>query len=396
MTNNDVFELTGKYIMNTYKRFPIALKSGQGVILYDYDGNEYLDFLAGISVNALGYNNPVIVKAVRELAEGLFHTSNLFYTLNQSKLAELLVENSDLDKAFFCNSGAEANEGAIKLARKWGKGRYEIIAMENSFHGRTMGALSATGQTKYQKGFEPSLTGFKFAPYNNLSALERMINDNTVGIMLEPLQAEGGIIVPDKEYIKGVEKLCREKNLLMILDEVQTGICRTGKLFAYQHFDVKPDIITMAKALGGGLPIGMMLAKAEVASSFEPGNHASTFGGGEFITGVALASLKALLDHEIADHAARVGEYFLSELKLLAAKHSDKVTEARGKGLLLGLELKDNVSLSDFGAELLKNGLLTASAGSNVVRFAPPLIVEIEDVDKALKIVDETLTNFNS
>lgn len=396
MTNKEVFDLTNHYIMNTYRRFPIALKSGKGVYLYDYDGKEYLDFLAGISVNALGYNNPVISKAVTALAEGLFHTSNLFFTLNQSMLAKTLVENSNLDKAFFCNSGAEANESAIKLARKWGKGRYEIIVMENSFHGRTMGALSATGQTKYQKGFEPVLPGFKFAPYKNFEALQKLITDKTVAIMLEPLQAEGGIIVPEKEYIQKIEKLCRAKNLLLIFDEVQTGLCRTGKLFAYQHYNVKPDIITLAKALGGGLPIGAMLARAEVAASFEPGNHASTFGGGEFVTGVALASLKTLIDNNIAEQAARTGEYFLSELKELAIKHNTKVKEARGKGLLLGLELRDNISLSEFGSALISNGLLTASAGSNVVRFAPPLIIEIEHVDKAIKIVDKTLTNFAS
>ena len=396
MTNNDVFELTNKYIMTTYKRFPIALKSGKGVFLYDYDGNEYLDFLAGISVNALGYSNPAIIKAVNELASGLFHTSNLFYTKNQSLLAKALVENSDLDKAFFCNSGAEANEGAIKLARKWGKGRYEIISMVNSFHGRTLGALSATGQTKYQKGFEPALEGFKFVPYNDFSALENAITDKTVAIMMEPLQAEGGIIVPEKEYMQKVEKLCKEKNLLLILDEVQTGMCRTGKLFAYQHYDIKPDIITIAKALGGGLPIGVMLAKASVAESFEPGNHASTFGGGEFVTGVALASLNIMLNEKIADHAAKVGGYFLSELKKLTIKHSTKIKEARGMGLLLGLELQDGVNLSDVGSALIKNGLLTASAGSNVVRFAPPLIVEAEHVDKAIKIVDETFNKITS
>jgi acetylornithine/succinyldiaminopimelate/putrescine aminotransferase len=259
-----------------------------------------------------------------------------------------------------------------------------------------MGALSATGQTKYQKGFEPALSGFKFVPYNDFSALESAITANTVAVMLEPLQAEGGIIVPKKEYMQKVEKLCKEKNLLLILDEVQTGICRTGKLFAYQHYDIKPDIITLAKALGGGLPIGVMLAKAEVAESFEPGNHASTFGGGEFVTGVALASLNFMIKENIADQAAKVGEYFLSELKNIAEKHSSKVKEARGKGLLLGLELKDNVSLADVGNALISNGLLTASAGSNVVRFAPPLIIEIEHVDKAIKIVDKTLTNIAS
>ena len=392
MTNQEVFDLAHKYIMNTYKRFPIALKNGEGAYLYDYDGNEYLDFLAGISVNALGYNHPVIKETIHKLGDGLFHTSNLFYTKNQAQLAKLLIENSDLDKVFFCNSGAEANESAIKLARKWGKGRYEIIVMYNSFHGRTMGALSATGQTKYQKGFEPVLPGFKFVNYNNFEELEKAITDLTVAIMLEPLQAEGGIIIPSKDYIKNIEKLCKEKNLLLILDEVQTGICRTGKLFAYQHYDIEPDIITLAKALGGGLPIGAMLAKSNIASAFEPGNHASTFGGGEFVTGVALASLNYLIEEKIFLHAEKMGEYFLSELKKLAAKYKTKVKEARGLGLLCGLELEDKISLSDFGNSLLKRGLLTAAAGTNVVRFAPPLIIQEEHINKAISIIDNVLT----
>lgn len=392
MTNQEVFDLADKYIMSTYKRFPIALKNGEGAYLYDYDGNEYLDFLAGISVNALGYNHPVIKETIHKLVDGLFHTSNLFYTKNQAQLAKLLIENSDLDKVFFCNSGAEANESAIKLARKWGKGRYEIIVMYNSFHGRTMGALSATGQTKYQKGFEPVLPGFKFVNYNNFEELEKAITDLTVAIMLEPLQAEGGIIIPSKDYIKNIEKLCKEKNLLLILDEVQTGICRTGKLFAYQHYDIEPDIITLAKALGGGLPIGAMLAKSNVASAFEPGNHASTFGGGEFVTGVAFASLHYLIEEKIYLHAAKMGEYFLSELKILAAKYKTKVKEARGLGLLCGLELEDKISLSDFGNSLLKRGLLTAAAGTNVVRFAPPLIIQEEHINKAINIIDNVLT----
>ena len=392
MTNQEVFDLANKYIMNTYKRYPIALKNGEGAHLYDYDGNEYLDFLAGISVNALGYNHPVIKSSIHKLVDGLFHTSNLFYTKNQSQLAKLLVENSDFDKVFFCNSGAEANESAIKLARKWGKGKYEIIVMYNSFHGRTMGALSATGQTKYQKGFEPVLPGFKFVNYNNFEELDKAITDLTVAIMLEPLQAEGGIIIPDKDYIKTVEKLCKEKNLLLILDEVQTGICRTGKLFAYQHFDIKPDIITLAKALGGGLPIGAMLAKSNVASAFEPGNHASTFGGGEFVTGVALASLNYLIEEKIYLHVAKMGEYFLSKLRELAFKHKTKVKDARGMGLLCGLELDDKIPLSDFSNLLLKRGLLTAAAGNNVVRFAPPLIIQESHIDKAISILDNVLT----
>ena len=393
MNNNDIFDLTNKYIMNTYKRFPIALKEGNGIYLYDYDGNEYIDCLSGISVNALGYSHPEIIEAINNHSKGLIHTSNLFYTKNQSLLAKTLVENSDSDKVFFCNSGAEANEAALKLARKWGKGRYEVISTINSFHGRTLGALSATGQTKYQKGFEPILAGFKFIEYNNYEAFKNSINENTVAFIIEPLQAEGGIICPNKEYIYKVAELCKEKNILLIFDEVQTGICRTGKLFAYQHYGVKPDIVTLAKALGAGLPIGVMLAKDSVAESFEPGNHASTFGGGEFVTGIALHFLNFLINNNIAQHVTKVGEYFLNNLKKIADKHNGMIKEARGMGLLLGIELRDNMNHLETSSLFIKNGLLCALAGNNVIRFAPPLIIEIEHINKIIKIIDDIFNN---
>jgi acetylornithine/N-succinyldiaminopimelate aminotransferase len=345
-------------------------------------------------VNALGYNHPVIRETIRRQSEGLIHTSNLFYTQNQITLAKMLVEHSDLDCAFFCNSGAEANEGAFKLARKWGKGRYEIITAEQSFHGRTLAALTATGQTKYQKGFEPLMPGFKYVPFNDLNALQAAVTPHTVAIMLEAIQGEGGVRIADRDYLQGVTQLCQKQNLLLMFDEVQAGMGRTGKLFAYQHYDIHPDIITMAKSLGGGFPIGVMLAKREAAKAFEFGNHASTFGGGEFVTGIAIAFLELLLNDYLLDHVVEMGKILLENLKKLAQKYPALIRDARGIGLMAGLQLDESVSSSDVSTALLRNGLLTASAGGNVVRFVPPLIIQPADIEEAVTILDKTIANF--
>jgi acetylornithine/N-succinyldiaminopimelate aminotransferase len=391
MSNQEIIDKANSCIMNTYKRFPIALKEGNGVYVNDYDGKEYLDFLAGISVNALGYNHPEIAETIVKLSTGLIHTSNLFYTKNQTEVADKLVKNSTFDKAFFCNSGAEANEGAIKLARKWGKGRYEIITAINSFHGRTLATVTATGQTKYQKGFEPLVEGFKHVPYKDLDAIKSALTDKTVAIMLEAIQAEGGVLIPSKEYIQGVEKICRENNLLLIFDEVQTGLGRTGKIFAHQHFDVSPDIITLAKALGGGLPIGILLAKDSVAQSFEPGNHASTFGGGEFVTGIALKFLEILIDKKLYINSEKMGKILLTKLEAIKQKYPEMIKEARGLGLLCGIEFVESINASEVGDKLVQNGLLAAAAGSNIIRFAPPLIVNENNIEKAIEILDNVL-----
>ena len=394
MTTQDVIAQEQQYIMQTYKRFPVVLTRGEGVRVWDSDGKGYLDFLAGISVNALGYNHPAIRAAIERQSAGLIHTSNLFYTQNQVKLAKMLVEQAGLDQAFFCNSGAEANEGALKLARKWGKGRYEIITAGQSFHGRTLATVTATGQPKYQKGFEPLMPGFAYVPFNDLAALRQAITANTVAILLEAIQAEGGIRIGTPAYLEGVAQLCQERQLLLIFDEVQVGMGRTGKLFAYQHFNVRPDIVTLAKALGGGFPIGAMLAKREVAQAFEFGNHASTFGGGEFVTGVAIAFLETLAQEHLLAHVTAMGKLLLAQLQRLKEKYATLIVDARGVGLIAGLEFAETVSALEISHALVKNGLLTAVAGKNVVRFVPPLIIQPADIEEAVAILDKTIAAF--
>ncbi len=394
MTTQDLIEQEHQYIMQTYKRFPVALTRGEGVRVWDSDGKEYLDFLAGIAVNALGYNHPAIRETIQRQSSSLIHTSNLFYTQNQVALVKMLADYSEMDCGFYCNSGAEANEAAIKLARKWGKGRFEIITALQSFHGRTLAAITATGQPKYQEGFEPLVQGFTYVPYNDSNAIEQAISGKTVAIMLEALQGEGGIVPAEPDYMKRVVELCREHNLLLICDEVQAGMGRTGKLFAYQHYGIQPDIITLAKALGAGFPIGMMLAKKEVASAFEYGNHASTFGGGEFVTGVALTFTKILLEEGLLEHVEQMGSLFIEQLNVLKEKYASLIVEARGIGLMVGLRFHESVSALDICGAARENGLLTAIAGSNVLRFVPPLVIQPSDIEEAGSILDRTIETF--
>ncbi len=394
MTTQEIFEQEEQYIIQTYKRFPVALTRGEGVRLWDAEGKCYLDFLAGIAVNALGYNHPVIRETIRKQSEGLIHTSNLFYTENHVKLAKMLIDHSEFERAFYCNSGAEANEAAIKLARKWGKGRYEIITAEQSFHGRTLAAITATGQPKYQQGFEPLVPGFKYVPFNDLEAVQQAVTPDTAAILLEAIQGEGGIRLADSDYLRGVADLCKEHNLLLMFDEVQSGMGRTGKLFAYEHYDIHPDIITLAKSLGGGFPIGMMLARGEVAETFEYSNHASTFGGGEFVTGVALAFVEVLFQENLIEHAAEMGKLLLGELQTLQEKYPSIVTEARGLGLMSALEFDESIAAGDVCAKARENGLLTATAGGNVLRFVPPYLIHSSDIEEAAEILDNTLAAF--
>lgn len=394
MTTQSIIEQEHQYVIQTYKRFPVVLTKGEGVRVWDLDGKCYLDLTAGLAVNALGYNHPKIRETIQRQSEGLIHTSNLYFTQNQVKLAKMLVEHSDFDRVFYCNSGAEANEGAFKLARKWGQGRYEIITAQESFHGRTLAAITATGQPKYQKGFEPLVPGFKYVPFNDLEAFRQTVTPDTVAIMLEAVQGEGGIRIADSEYIKGLADLCQKHKLLLIFDEVQSGMGRTGKLFAHQHYDVRPDIITLAKALGGGFPIGMMLAKQEVADAFEYGNHASTFGGGEFVTGVALTFLEILFNENLIDHVAEMGKILLDHLKKLAQKYPALISNVRGIGLMAGIAFHETLSSADVCAAVLKNGLLASTAGGNVLRFVPPLIIQPADIEEAATILDKTIATF--
>jgi len=393
MTTQELIAASSKYLANTYARFPIVLVRGRGVRLWDSDGKEYLDFVGGIAVDALGHCHPKMVEAIRAQAETLIHVSNLYHIEPQIRLAQLLCDHSFADRAFFCNSGAEANEAAIKLARKyakdhWSSDRVDIITMHHAFHGRTLATVTATGNPKYQHGFEPLMPGFKHVPYNDLRAVERAIDSHTCAVLVEPIQGEGGVNIPGDDYLPGLRRLCDEAGILLILDEVQSGMGRTGKLFACQHWGVAPDILTLAKALAGGLPMGAMLAQEAVAASFVPGTHASTFGGTPFVSAVALAVVTTMLADDIPGNAARVGKYFLDRLDALRAAHP-VVKTVRGKGLILGMEV--TVPARGIVAACMERGLLVLTAGDNVVRFVPPLIVTEGEVDQALAIVEAAL-----
>ncbi len=390
--NTNIIKQADKVLAGTYGRFPLVLKKGQGCRVEDINGNVYLDFVAGIAVCNLGHSHPAVIRALGEQARELFHVSNLYYTLPQVELATFLTANSFADRVFFCNSGAEANEAAIKLARKFfsskNEDRFRIIAMEKSFHGRTMATLSATGQKKIQAGYEPVLPGFDFVPFNDIEALRQSITPLTCAVLLEPVQGEGGVRCPTPGYLQNVRELCDEKGLLLIFDEIQTGIGRTGKLFAYQHEGVEPDIMTLAKALGNGLPIGAMLARESVAAAFTPGSHASTFGGTPIITAAALATLNTIVDEDLVGHALQIGRYFQERLEWLKSRH-DVIEDVRGVGLLLGIKLKRP------GADVVKTciqkGFLINCVQENILRFIPPLIITREDIDALIACLDEVL-----
>jgi predicted acetylornithine/succinylornithine family transaminase len=393
MTTDELIALSDKYIMSTYKRFPIVLVRGSGARVWDSNGKEYLDFVAGIAVCSLGHSHPKVVEAIKKQVETLTHVSNLYHIEPQILYARRLMENSFAHKAFFCNSGAEANEAAIKLARKYayentGEGKYELITMEDSFHGRTMATVSATGQTKFQVGFAPLLEGFKYVPFDNISALRDAITDKTCGVMLEPIQGEGGIKIPDDKYLTEVRKICDEKGILMILDEIQVGMGRTGTLFAYEHYKVKPDIVTLAKAVGNGFPIGVMMATDRVASAFQPGSHASTFGGNPLAMAAALATLETIMKDGILENVGKVGSYFIKRLHELKNR-SSIVKEIRGRGLIIGMEI--SIEGSQIVNACMDRGLLINCTGGNVLRFVPPLTITEKDVNAAVAILGEVL-----
>jgi len=389
----DIQQTADKHIANTYARYPLALVKGQGCTVWDDQGNAYTDFLAGIAVCNLGHSHPQLVDTLANQARVLWHVSNLFYTQPQAELAEWLTVHSFADRVFFGNSGAEANEAAIKLARKYAKekgepGRYRIVSMKQSFHGRTMATLSATGQEKVRKGYDPILEGFDFVAFNDIEELSCAVGPATCAVMLEPIQGEGGIVVPHKEYLAQVRKLCDEKGCLLIFDEVQTGIGRTGKLFAYEHFDVAPDILTLAKALGNGLPIGAMLATEKAASAFVPGAHASTFGGTPLVTAVALKVLRLLTEEGILAQVEEKGAYLRQKLDALKAK-CPVIMDVRGKGLLVG------AALNTAGAPIVKacmaKGYLINCVQENILRFAPPLVISREEIDGLMECLEEVL-----
>ena len=379
-----------RHIFGTYTRFPVAFVRGAGCRLWDDAGKEYLDFLAGIAVCSLGHSHPEVARAISEAAGKLIHVSNLFYTYPQVELAAQLTRLSFADKVFFSNSGAEANEAAIKLARKYsrdtfGPGRFHIISMKDSFHGRTMATLSATGQSKVHQGFEPLMEGFAFVDFNSISAVEAAVTDKTCAVMVEPVQGEGGLNFPSAGYLRDLKRLCKDKGLLLIFDEIQSGMGRTGSLFAYENEDVSPDIMTLAKALANGLPMGAMLASDEVARAFTPGSHASTFGGGPLVASAALATLRIISEPAFLAKVRETGAYFVSRLEEIKESYSF-VKGVRGRGLIVGLEL--TVPGAKFVSKCLERGAIINCTHDTVLRFVPPLIAGRSEVDEMVGILD--------
>ena len=388
-----MFEESSRCIMNTYTRFPVVLRKGRGMKVWSSDGKEYLDFVGGVAVNILGHCHPRVVVAIQKQAQRLLHVSNFFYIESQIKLAKLLVEHTFADKVFFCNSGAEAIEAAIKLARKYVKervhpDRFEIVAAHNSFHGRTLAALTATGQEKFQKGFEPLVPGFRHVPFNDTRAMREAVNDKTCAVLLEPVQAEGGVRIPGQDYLRDVRALCDEHNIPLILDEVQTGMGRTGKLFAHEHYGIAPDIMAVAKGLGGGVPIGAMLATDKVAAGFQPGSHASTFGGNPLVCAAGAATFEVLLeDGFILDQCNRMSAHFIGRLEDLKTRFPGIIREVRGLGLLIGMEL--TIEGDPVVRACLEKGFLINCTAGNVLRFVPPLIVQPKDIDHLANALED-------
>ena len=391
LSTEKIVELGKKVVMNTYGRLPLGIVKGKGVWVWDKEGKSYLDFLTGLAVNSLGHSHPAIVRAIQEQAEQILHTSNLYWIPNQVALAERLVNHSFAQKVFFCNSGAEANEAAFKLARKYagktyGSDKYEVVSLENSFHGRTLATLTLTGQTKYQEGYSPLPAGLSYATLNNIESLKAKVSEKTAAVFIEPIQGEGGVIPTSPEFLKAARELCDQYGALLIFDEVQCGVGRTGKLFAYEWSGVTPDIMTLAKALGGGVPIGAMLATNKVAGAFQPGDHASTFGGNPLATAVACAVLDVMLADGFMEGVQKRSGYFRKGLEQLAEKYQTG-DPIRGQGFIVGWPV------AKLGSEIvercLQKGLLINCVGGKTLRFLPPLIVEEPEIDRALNILDE-------
>ena len=377
-----------RYVIPSYGRTPVVFVRGRGSWLWDSEGKKNLDFFPGYAVSGLGHCHAMVVRAVAGQARRLLHAPNIYYIPQQGRLAELIVEHAFPGKCFFCNSGAEANEAAMKLARKAGEksGRYEIISMFNSFHGRTFATVTATGQTKYQQGFAPLLPGVRHVPFGDIKALSGAVSEKTCAVMIEPIQGEGGIIVAPPDYFKALRRLCDERGLLLIMDEVQTGMGRTGKYFAYQHFGITPDVMTLAKTLGGGLAIGSMLAAAKYADLIQPGTHASTFGGNPLACAAGIATFEAIEKERILGNVKQMGRYLRSRMERLAERYGF-IKEVRGEGLMLGMQL--GIDGKMVVAECLKRGMLTNSTGDNVLRCMPAMTVTKAEIDRATRIMDE-------
>ena len=393
MTTKEYIEEAEQHLIHTYNRYQIVLEKGEGVYLYDVDGKKYLDFAAGIAVFALGYGNKEYNDALKAQVDKLLHTSNLYYNVPLVEAAKRITEQSGMDRVFFTNSGTEAIEGAIKLARKYAYIKdnstdHEIIAMNHSFHGRSIGALSVTGNSKYQEAFKPLMGGVKFADFNNLESIKAQITEKTCAIIMEPVQGEGGLYPAKKEFLEGVRDLCDKKGILLIFDEVQCGMGRTGSMFAWQQYGVKPDIMAMAKALGCGVPVGAFAAKEEVAKALVPGDHGTTYGGNPFACAAVNEVFRQFEEKNIVGHVKVVGEYLHKALKGLEKKY-DIVKEARGIGLMQGLEL--TIPAGDIILKALDKGLILITAGQNIIRFVPPLVITEANVDEMVAILDNIL-----
>lgn len=390
MNSKELMEKESQVILGTYKRFPVVLEKGQGARVWDKDGKEYLDFLAGIAVNSLGHNHPKLTKALNEQIGKLMHISNLYYNEVGILLADLLIKLTFPGKVFYCNSGTEANEAAIKLARKYGKtklgGKTEIITTLGSFHGRTLGSLAATAQPKYQEAFQPLPGDFVYVPYNDLEAMEKAITSQTCAIMVEPIQGEGGVHPAQMEYLQGLRDICQKNNILLILDEVQTGIGRTGKMFAYQHYGIEPDVMTLAKGLGGGFPLGAMLVAEKYTDVLVPGDHGTTFGGNPLACRAALTTLETILEEKLVENALETGAYFFAKLQQMG----EEIDVVRGKGLMVGIDLK-TVNAKELVAKALEKGLILNATGDKTVRFVPPLIVKKEEIDQCIAVLQEII-----
>jgi len=385
--------LSEKHVAHTYNRYGLVLVRGKGSRVWDAEGKEYLDFVSGLAVCNLGHCHPKVVKAIQEQAETLIHVSNFYYITPQIELASLLCQHSFAEKVFFCNSGAEANEGAIKLARKYAKekmegNRYEIITMEQSFHGRTMATLTATGQEKFHKGYAPLVPGFKYVPFNDAGAVKDALDSKTCAVLVEPIQGEGGVNCPSEGYLQSLREICDEKRILLIFDEVQVGMGRTGKLFAYEHYGIEPDILTLAKSLAGGVPIGALLIRKGIEEGFKPGDHASTFGGNPLATAAGVAALTAILEEDMLGNCRKMGDYFLSRLQEMKQRFP-VIQDVRGKGLILGMELK--MDGGNIVKEMMGKGILINCTMGNVLRFLPPLIVKKEEIDQVVGVLKDIL-----
>lgn len=399
MNIKEVIDIDKKYFMNTFgDRIPVCFDYGKGINIWDTEGKKYYDFFAGIAVSDLGHSHPKLVKAIKDQAEKFLHCSNVYYVEQQAKLAKLLVENSCADRIFFSNSGGEANEAAIKLARIffYKKGiadKYEIITLKNSFHGRTLATVAATGQTKYQKPYHPLTPSFTHVQINDIEALKAAISSKTCAVMLEVIQGESGVYPTTMEYMQSVRKLCDDNGILLIIDEVQTGMGRTGKLFGYQNYGIEPDIFTLAKGIAGGVPMGAICAKEHVAKAFEPGDHGSTFGGGPLACAAGLAVMDVLLNDGLIENAAKMGSYFKEKLQDLKAKHSI-ISEVRSVGLMIGIQLSVDKA-KEIQSRLMDLGYLVGSIGTSVFRVVPPLIISKEDIDGFIAVLDKVLSEYD-